>query len=268
MIFSFIAYRIFNQLKWPNESKEILFYNKDVVEIFHNYSHISSEMDLLLERGEYADQIIETSDGYKIPVSNDVLLFRLGSQQLAQKAINLSKAKEKEDVLLFLKWVYGGIIHGNIEREKVYKMCVELEIGDQFYDKLGPEGLLLDLEQAFQDEESKDFTIIVNKKRIKVHKFLLFARSNLFRGMFVSLQENNINEIKEHSSKSVQTMQIFIKSLYTDNVDLSGVKNAEQVIIELPEAFDFYQIDQKSKVFNRMKVQISDLKNPKKNKKF
>ncbi|KAJ3429992.1 ankyrin repeat protein [Anaeramoeba flamelloides] len=254
--------------KLTEESKKMLFYNKEVVEIFNWYSYISSEMVLLLERGEYADQIIETCDKYEIPVSNDVFLFRLGSQQLAQKAINFCKTKEKENVLLFLKWVYGGIIHENIEREKVHKMCIDLEIGDQFYDKLGTEGLLIDLEQAFEDEESKDFTIIVNQKRIKVHKFLLFARSNLFRSMFVSLQENNINEINEHSNKSVETMKVFIKSLYTDNVDLSSVKNVERIIVELPEAFDFYQIDEKSKVFNRMKIQISDLKDTKKNKKF
>ncbi|KAJ5079587.1 leucine-zipper-like transcriptional regulator 1 [Anaeramoeba ignava] len=91
-------------------------------------------------------------------------------------------------------------------------------------------------------KNGKDFIIISEDKEIKVHKLILQARSELFRGMFVSVNDNS-NRVNDYSDKSNESLSYFIKFLYYDEIDY-GMK--ESIYDDLEELQDFYQLNERS----------------------
>ncbi|KAJ5079576.1 ankyrin repeat ph and sec7 domain containing protein secg-related [Anaeramoeba ignava] len=103
-------------------------------------------------------------------------------------------------------------------------------------------GVINDLKQLYQDEDSKDFVIVTEKERIKVHKLVLMARSELFRGMFVSV-EDKTNQVSDYSGKSSESISQLIKFLYFDKFDNDL---SFEVIEDLKELNIYYQLNQNS----------------------
>ncbi|KAJ5079636.1 di- and tripeptidase dug2-related [Anaeramoeba ignava] len=64
------------------------------------------------------------------------------------------------------------------------------------------------------DDSTKDFTIFVQGKPIKVHKFILLARTDLYRGMFLSVTEDKSNQVNDYSGNSFETVHALIEFLY------------------------------------------------------
>ncbi|KAJ5079595.1 cyclin-dependent kinase inhibitor 2c [Anaeramoeba ignava] len=110
-------------------------------------------------------------------------------------------------------------------------------------EKEGIKGILKDFEQFYQQNETKDFTIIVEEKEIKVHKLILQIRSELFKGMFLSVNDSS-NQVHEYSGKSFETIQQLIYFLYNDKID--ETKLNKENIEEFTDLKDFYQLNQKS----------------------
>ncbi|KAJ3451761.1 regulator of chromosome condensation [Anaeramoeba flamelloides] len=86
-------------------------------------------------------------------------------------------------------------------------------------------------------------------QNVKVHKFILFTRSGLYRFMFNNLnkEEKSINQIQDYTGKSKQSLQILIKYLYTNKIELINQNiNQKTVINELEDAIDYYQLNKNS----------------------
>ncbi|KAJ5075397.1 speckle-type poz protein [Anaeramoeba ignava] len=66
-----------------------------------------------------------------------------------------------------------------------------------------------------KENETKDFIIISEEKEIKVHKLILFTRSELFKGMFLSVSDTS-NQVHDYSRKSNESIQQLIYFLYHD----------------------------------------------------
>ncbi|KAJ5078379.1 speckle-type poz protein [Anaeramoeba ignava] len=74
--------------------------------------------------------------------------------------------------------------------------------------KKGRKGILKDLSKLYQQESTKDFTIICEEeKEIKVHKLILILRSELFKGMFQLNVQDSSNRVHDYSGKSFETIQ-------------------------------------------------------------
>ncbi|KAJ5075917.1 btb and math domain containing [Anaeramoeba ignava] len=110
-------------------------------------------------------------------------------------------------------------------------------------EKEGIKGILKDFEKFYQQNETKDFTIIVEEKEIKVHKLILQIRSELFKGMFLSVNDLS-NQVHDYSEKSFETIQQLIYFLYNDKID--ETKITKENIEEFTDLKDFYQLNQKS----------------------
>ncbi|KAJ6249324.1 regulator of chromosome condensation [Anaeramoeba flamelloides] len=118
-----------------------------------------------------------------------------------------------------------------------------------------------DLKKLSKDEESKDFSILItgeeenenqdeeNLEKIRIHKFMLQARSNLFREMF-SLIKQEIDQIKDYSGKSIESINILIKYFYTNSIKLTADDNPELIIEELKDAQEYYQLHKHSNLNN------------------
>ncbi|KAJ5073273.1 hypothetical protein M0811_08955 [Anaeramoeba ignava] len=108
--------------------------------------------------------------------------------------------------------------------------------------KIGINPLLDDLKRLMNEEETKDFQIISNNQKIKIHKIILIARSELFRGMFISVTEDKSNSVHEYSNKKTKTIQNLVNFFYTD--EIPKIKN-KTILKELKECVDYFQLNSK-----------------------
>ncbi|KAJ6235743.1 hypothetical protein M0813_28576 [Anaeramoeba flamelloides] len=97
--------------------------------------------------------------------------------------------------------------------------------------------------------------------KIRVHKLILFTRSELFRSMFENLneEEKKITSIRDYTNKSEESLQLLIKYLYTDKLGLKGKKNIniKAVIEELHDSVDYYQLN----IHSNLPNELNNLKN-------
>ena len=98
----------------------------------------------------------------------------------------------------------------------------------------------------YLNEEQSDVKIVCEDDEYPGHKFILSARSDVFRAMFRSnLSENDENgkpsriQIKDFSSETVNT---FLKFMYTDELKIIDI-NVELLVIA-----DKYNVDRLTKI--------------------
>ncbi|KAJ3449102.1 ankyrin repeat-containing protein [Anaeramoeba flamelloides] len=113
-----------------------------------------------------------------------------------------------------------------------------------FEKKSGRNGLLNDLNAFYRlkkKSNSMNFEIIVKNVPIKAHKEILFTRSQLFKGMFLNLDQ--IDSIVDYSGFDVQTVKILIEFLYTESIP----KNlSNDTLNQLYDAVDYFQLSRNS----------------------
>ncbi|KAJ5078143.1 phytochrome-interacting ankyrin-repeat protein [Anaeramoeba ignava] len=174
-----------------------------------------------------------------------------------QKGIKIREVSIKNFKIPKTFFSYDDIIKDSkpLQKEQIQKSNDQKEIIENFFkeigldsnwieSKLGRKGILNDFQKLYQDESTKDFTIIVEEKEIKVHKLVLIIRSGLFKGMFLLNIEDKSNQVHDYSKKSFETIQQLIYFFYNDKFDKS--KMNKKIIEELEDAKDYYQLNQNS----------------------
>ncbi|KAJ3424816.1 sel1-repeat-containing protein ybeq [Anaeramoeba flamelloides] len=211
----------------------------DLSKYLKSYITIITDFLNLFERGEFTDCQIK---GFK--VHTKWLEHRLRTN-ITHISLILNKYSKKE-LKIFFEWVYSGIV-GDVPIIK--EITQKLNIEDYFLVS-GRKGLITDLKRLFKNHKTKDFSIIVNGKSLKVHKLVLLARSDLFRGMFLNVKDST-DKVKDYSGKNYSSLSILVKFLYTDNIDTVLLdENAEK---DLQDAVDYYQLNEQSMLVVNLK---------------
>jgi hypothetical protein len=81
--------------------------------------------------------------------------------------------------------------------------------------------LPLDLQKLKRDSNNCD--VILNcfdSETVSVHSAILCARSTVFTAMFTNKMEENTTKLIDMSSDEVETVELFVDALYTDNNNL------------------------------------------------
>ncbi|KAJ3433404.1 btk-binding protein-related [Anaeramoeba flamelloides] len=177
--------------------------------------------------------------------------FRNTFQTLEQRFAELNSDLSKE----LLDWAYG------------IKSFVS-ENGVEFLNsiKADPKSTLQnDLNILYHQEETKNFAILVKIQdeededeeeddeedeenefeEIPVHKFVLILKTNLFREMFVNVTEKS-NSVKDFFEKSPESIEVFIKYLYLNKIELTADDEPEMIVEELKEAQEYYKLNENS----------------------
>ncbi|KAJ3447800.1 btk-binding protein-related [Anaeramoeba flamelloides] len=208
--------------------------------------------------------------------------------------VNVLKKKSSNEINSFLKWIYfEDSLTNNFDLIKDIFTSLDLTFPpneNETFNDLS-QNLKNYLLKLYHEQDSKDFFIKILKNennnhdngngnddnlerivdgnenerkkneqkfdKIYVHKFILLARSGLFRSLYDFIENEKINQIKDYSKKSKKSLEILIKYLYTDKVELLDKNcNAELIIEELNDAIEYYQLNTNP----NFKIQLNNLK--------
>ncbi|KAJ3446287.1 hypothetical protein M0812_08824 [Anaeramoeba flamelloides] len=184
----------------------------------------------LLERKELTDLEI-----WGNPVHSLLIQARTSTNPSVVKRV-LEQNFTRQDTTLFLNYVYMHSI-SNLNRLKTITRKFNLP---------NPEKRTLrnDLLLLYRHEQSKEFKIMVEETQtIMVHKLILQTRSDLFRNMFLEVQDKS-NLINDYSGRCADSIQKLVKFLYTDVVELNQNDDPSFVFEELEDVEDYYQLSQ------------------------
>ncbi|KAJ6247575.1 btk-binding protein-related [Anaeramoeba flamelloides] len=220
---------------------------------------LSEDLRILYESKKFCDCEIGTM-GNQIPVHKSLVECRtkLTIDQIQKKLFG-EKPINKEQTLSFLKWMYFDEISDFEKLEQIFNL-LELSFPPSVDNTLEK-----DIAQLYQDNDSKDFKILVkidgddldeeeeddldedkeeNYEEIPVHKFILLARSGLFRAMFDYVNEkDNTNKVQDYTNKSIESLEILIKYLYTNSIELTTEQDPKLIVDELSDAVEYYQLN-------------------------
>ncbi|KAJ5070337.1 ankyrin repeat-containing protein [Anaeramoeba ignava] len=230
---------------------------------FRRNSQNSKKLDQLLSfqndwknffvRGEFSDSSIKCLDG-SIPVHSLILRLRFSANNSdldddsndifkMEHFINAFQETTKENAMIFLKFIYSAQIQSIESLNKIMEIGEEIGFDQKWIkSKFGKRSLIQDFSRLLEHDKSKNFTIKVENQEIKVHKCVISCRSDLFRGMFLSVKDDS-DSVNDYSGKTFEAMEAIIRFLYIDSLPNQLSK---QSIEQLQDAKDYYQFNEET----------------------
>ncbi|KAJ6239495.1 speckle-type poz protein [Anaeramoeba flamelloides] len=203
---------------------------------FQSNSYLTQDLENLLKNGYFSDCNIQD-----IPVHKILIETRIGKTfDLIKKYLESNcKLNEIQDLL---KWIYCDQM---INLKRTNEILNHFGIQNAQKTKL----LKNDLKQLLFNEQTSDFKLVVKnedeeeeEEELYIHKFILAARSGLFLNMFQNLEEN-LQKVKDYSGKSLETIELLISFLYTDELPITADTDQEFIKEEFEDIVEYYQLN-------------------------
>ncbi|KAJ5076508.1 kelch repeat and btb domain-containing protein [Anaeramoeba ignava] len=99
------------------------------------------------------------------------------------------------------------------------------------------------MKRIYLNENEKNFIIERKEKQYKFPKLILIMRSELYRGMFLSVTEDKSNKVTDYSELSNKSFQIFEYWIYSNQIK-DGIQITQEIIDELERGIDYFQLNQ------------------------
>ncbi|KAJ3452424.1 ran-binding protein m [Anaeramoeba flamelloides] len=199
----------------------------------------------LLNKKELADIQILSSDNKLISIHSSMIIARIKNISIS-KFILCCKKHNSYILKILLKFIYSGL-YIVTNSHKIQKKLLNLSEDLQFskFTKIiklnitdDKKGFQQDMLEFQNDQVSKNYTITVKNFDFKMHKIILQARSQLFRGMFLSIKDQT-NKINDYSGLSIDAMKMFLQFLYTGTL---SPNIPIHILNELYDTDEFHQI--------------------------
>ncbi|KAJ5076458.1 hypothetical protein M0811_06458 [Anaeramoeba ignava] len=197
------------------------------------------DLQKLLENQEMTDFQIQGIDG-SIHKAHQLIVqtrFCRSKKTSIEKITQCLSQKTKKEIQSFLQFVYTGKTLYFKEISEIGKELGIENINEKFG---GSRKVRKSIIKLFSDEETKDFAIVVKDKEIRVHKIILLARSDLFRGMFLSVVDDFSNKVSDYSQRSFKQIYSIIRILYFDQIDS---QTDSKTINDFQDVIDYYQLN-------------------------
>ncbi|KAJ5073509.1 ankyrin repeat-containing protein [Anaeramoeba ignava] len=245
---------------------------EEIQQILDSHFSICTDMNNLFQRQEFTDQNVQCIGG-NFSIHSLIVKLRLNNgelnnqqiEQIFNKMLLILSKQEVEDAKIFMQFIYSGIFPKSkpiIESQKIVS-----EILSEIYEKpeewierkKGRNGIIRDLDILFQNQSTKNFTILFSNSNHSIHvdKLILVARSELYRGMFLSVEDDS-NQVHDYSGKSFETVQKLVRFLYLDEINISS-KNSIDNFDEFVDLIDYYQLNEKSRMRMVLEKTYDDL---------
>ncbi|KAJ5077109.1 hypothetical protein M0811_00429 [Anaeramoeba ignava] len=211
-----------------------------MIEMRKRFVSFVDDFENLISLDETYDFFIKSADSIEIGFHKCIFLCRTGYpselEDIKQKLQNFPS----KDLIILRKFLYTTKYkHQDLDSAKLTKIFESIDRKD-IINRNTYWHLISDISTLWNHEESKDFTFIVHEKKLNVHKAILIARSDLFKGMFISVNDSS-NVVHEYSGKTYPAMKALIHFFYTDVLDCP-----KKVLKEIDDSARFYQLNRKT----------------------
>ncbi|KAJ5078704.1 hypothetical protein M0811_14762 [Anaeramoeba ignava] len=208
------------------ENKSFLYYSP------FSFSNIEEDLIKLFKRKEFCDISFKTQDGEIIEAHKLILKYRLNQNenQIEKLQEIISKKSIKESNQIF-EMIYSNRIINPIlycEIKEIINLNEKIEET---------------MKRIYLNENEKDFIIERKEKQYKFPKLILIMRSELYRGMFLSVTEDKSNKVTDYSELSNKSFEIFEYWIYSNQIK-NEIQITQEIINELETGIDYFQLNQ------------------------
>ncbi|KAJ5075752.1 claret isoform a [Anaeramoeba ignava] len=200
------------------------------------FSNLEEDLIKLFERKEFCDISFKTRNGEIIEAHKLILKYRLNQNQNQIEKLKeiISKKSIKESNQIF-EMIYSN----RIINPKLYSEIKEIIISNERIEETMKRIYLNENE----NENEKDFIIERKEKQYKFPKLILIMRSELYRGMFLSVTKDTSNKVTDYSELSNNSFQIFEYWIYSNQIK-EEIQITKRIIDEIQRGIDYFQLNQ------------------------
>ncbi|KAJ5079692.1 claret isoform a [Anaeramoeba ignava] len=199
-----------------------------------SFSNLEEDLIKLFERKEFCDISFKTKNGEIIKAHKLILKYRLNQNenQIEKLQEIISKKSIKESNQIF-EMIYSN----RIINPKLYSEIKEIINSNEKIEETMKRIYLN------ENENEKDFIIERKEKQYKFPKLILIMRSELYRGMFLSVTEDKSNKVTDYSELSKESFQIFEYWIYSNQIK-DEIQITQEIIDEIQIGIDYFQLNQ------------------------
>ncbi|KAJ5077166.1 hypothetical protein M0811_00486 [Anaeramoeba ignava] len=196
-----------------------------------SFSNLEEDLIKLFERKEFCNISFKTENGEIIEAHKLILKYRLKDEIEIEKLQEIiSKKSIKESNQIF------EMIYSNRKiNPKLYSEIKEIINSNERIEET--------MKRIYLNENEKYFIIERNQKQYKFPKLILIMRSELYRGMFLSVTKDKSNKVTDYSGLSNKSFEIFEYWIYSNQIK-NGIQITQQIINEIKIGIDYFQLNQ------------------------
>ncbi|KAJ5072012.1 hypothetical protein M0811_09656 [Anaeramoeba ignava] len=201
------------------------------------FSNLEEDLIKLFERKEFCDISFKTENGEIIEAHKLILKYRLNQNQneneieKLQEIISNKSIKESNQIF---EMIYSN--NSNIN-PVLYSEIKEIINSNEKIEETMKRIYLN------ENENEKDFIIERKEKQYKFPKLILIMRSELYRGMFLSVTNDTSNKVTDYSELSDKSFQIFEYWIYSNQIK-EDIQITQEIIEEIQIGIDYFQLNQ------------------------
>ncbi|KAJ5073675.1 claret isoform a [Anaeramoeba ignava] len=199
-----------------------------------SFSNLEEDLIKLLRRKEFCDISFKTKNGEIIEAHKLILKYRLNQNEIEIEKLKeiISKKSIKESNQIF-EMIYSNRIINPI---LYYEIKEIINLNEKIEETM--KRIYLN-----ENENEKDFIIERKEKQYKFPKLILIMRSELYRGMFLSVTEDKSNKVTDYSELSNKSFQIFEYWIYSNQIK-EEIQITQEIIDEIERGIDYFQLNQ------------------------
>ncbi|KAJ5068400.1 hypothetical protein M0811_12258 [Anaeramoeba ignava] len=196
------------------------------------FSNLEEDLIKLFRRKEFCNISFKTKNGEIIEAHKLILKYRLNQIQnqieKLQEIISNKSIKESNQIF---EMIYSNRIINPI----LYSEIKEIINSNEKIEET--------MKRIYLNENEKDFIIERKEKQYKFPKLILIMRSELYRGMFLSVTKDKSNKVTDYSELSNKSFQIFEYWIYSNQIK-EGIQITQEMINEIQNGIDYFQLNQ------------------------
>ncbi|KAJ5067779.1 hypothetical protein M0811_02969 [Anaeramoeba ignava] len=196
-----------------------------------SFSNLEEDLIKLFKRKEFCDISFKTENGEIIKAHKLILKYRLNQNQNQIEKLQeiISKKSIKESNQIF------EMIYSNRKiNPKLYSEIKEIINSNEKIEET--------IKRIYGNENENDFIIERKEKQYKFPKLILIMRSELYRGMFLSVTNDTSNKVTDYSELSNKSFQIFEYWIYSNQIK-NEIQITNDIIEEIEIGIDYFQLN-------------------------
>ncbi|KAJ5070680.1 regulator of chromosome condensation [Anaeramoeba ignava] len=193
----------------------------------------------LFQRKEFCDISFKTKNGEIISAHKLILKYRLNQNEIQnqieklQEIISTKSIKESNQIF---EMIYSN--NSKINPKLYFEIKEIINLNEKIEETMKRIYL-----NENENENEKDFIIERKEKQYKFPKLILIMRSELYRGMFLSVTEDNSNKVTDYSELSNKSFQLFEYWIYSNQIK-DEIQITKEIIDEIEIGIDYFQLNQ------------------------